>query len=264
MSTPVMVATTRTRRPRARARSISSTRRPARASLRSPVVMWPGRRRGRSSARIHRAMVSWAPGPAGRCPLTMATDSGRIASDVRRLYPRRAKPRKKPVGTENGSSMSSTIRLRPRPNLATFCSSTMDRSRSRRRSCRPFCDYKPVIFLINNGGYTIERGYLGKDEAYNDIASWSYADPPKCAVVTRRRDRSSSRPMRIAKALSAPWSSVNQSWTATTLSLPSSTAATMALSSTMARGARKTATTNSGRSQPTTGDRACHTLPTSS
>jgi indolepyruvate decarboxylase len=25
-------------------------------------------------------------------------------------------------------------------------------------------DYKPVIFLINNGGYTIERGYLGKTE----------------------------------------------------------------------------------------------------
>ncbi|HET6977366.1 MAG TPA: thiamine pyrophosphate-binding protein [Pyrinomonadaceae bacterium] len=40
-------------------------------------------------------------------------------------------------------------------------------------------DHKPVIFLINNGGYTIERGYLGKDEAYNDIANWSYADLPK-------------------------------------------------------------------------------------
>jgi hypothetical protein len=32
---------------------------------------------------------------------------------------------------------------------------------------------------INNGGYTIERGYLGKTEAYNDIANWSYADLPK-------------------------------------------------------------------------------------
>src|SRR5215813_11993411 len=40
-------------------------------------------------------------------------------------------------------------------------------------------DHKPVIFLVNNGGYTIERGYLGKDEAYNDIANWSYADLPK-------------------------------------------------------------------------------------
>ncbi len=40
-------------------------------------------------------------------------------------------------------------------------------------------DHKPVIFLINNGGYTIERGYLGKAESYNDIANWSYADLPK-------------------------------------------------------------------------------------
>jgi indolepyruvate decarboxylase len=40
-------------------------------------------------------------------------------------------------------------------------------------------DHKPVIFLINNGGYTIERGYLGKTEVYNDIANWSYADLPK-------------------------------------------------------------------------------------
>jgi indolepyruvate decarboxylase len=40
-------------------------------------------------------------------------------------------------------------------------------------------DHKPVIFLINNGGYTIERGYLGKSEPYNDIANWSYAGLPK-------------------------------------------------------------------------------------
>jgi indolepyruvate decarboxylase len=40
-------------------------------------------------------------------------------------------------------------------------------------------DHKPVIFLINNGGYTIERGYLGKTEAYNDVANWAYADLPK-------------------------------------------------------------------------------------
>jgi indolepyruvate decarboxylase len=39
--------------------------------------------------------------------------------------------------------------------------------------------HKPVIFLINNGGYTIERGYLGKSEPYNDIAIWAYADLPK-------------------------------------------------------------------------------------
>jgi indolepyruvate decarboxylase len=40
-------------------------------------------------------------------------------------------------------------------------------------------DHKPVIFLINNGGYTIERGYLGKSDSYNDIARWAYADLPK-------------------------------------------------------------------------------------
>ncbi|HVI06156.1 MAG TPA: thiamine pyrophosphate-dependent enzyme [Sphingomicrobium sp.] len=40
-------------------------------------------------------------------------------------------------------------------------------------------DHKPVIMLINNGGYTIERGYLGKTEPYNDVANWTYADLPK-------------------------------------------------------------------------------------
>ena len=40
-------------------------------------------------------------------------------------------------------------------------------------------DHKPVILLINNGGYTIERGYLGKAEPYNDVANWSYAELPK-------------------------------------------------------------------------------------
>ena len=40
-------------------------------------------------------------------------------------------------------------------------------------------DHKPVILMVNNGGYTIERGYLGKDEAYNDVANWEYANLPK-------------------------------------------------------------------------------------
>jgi indolepyruvate decarboxylase len=56
-------------------------------------------------------------------------------------------------------------------------------------------DHKPVIFLINNGGYTIERGYLGKAEPYNDIANWAYADLPKVfrsdtlGAIVRRRDQ---------------------------------------------------------------------------
>jgi len=40
-------------------------------------------------------------------------------------------------------------------------------------------DCKPVIFLINNGGYTIERGYMGKTSDYNDIARWAYTELPK-------------------------------------------------------------------------------------
>jgi indolepyruvate decarboxylase len=40
-------------------------------------------------------------------------------------------------------------------------------------------DLKPVIFLINNGGYTIERTILGKAARYNDVANWAYADLPK-------------------------------------------------------------------------------------
>jgi indolepyruvate decarboxylase len=40
-------------------------------------------------------------------------------------------------------------------------------------------DCKPVIFLINNGGYTIERGYMGKTSVYNDVARWAYSELPK-------------------------------------------------------------------------------------
>jgi indolepyruvate decarboxylase len=40
-------------------------------------------------------------------------------------------------------------------------------------------DCKPVIFLINNGGYTIERGYMGKTADYNDVARWAYSELPK-------------------------------------------------------------------------------------
>ena len=37
---------------------------------------------------------------------------------------------------------------------------------------------KPVIFVINNDGYTIERLILGENSAYNDIAAWRYTDLP--------------------------------------------------------------------------------------
>jgi indolepyruvate decarboxylase len=37
---------------------------------------------------------------------------------------------------------------------------------------------KPIIFLINNRGYTIERVILGPNAAYNDIQNWRYAEVP--------------------------------------------------------------------------------------
>jgi len=66
-------------------------------------------------------------------------------------------------------------------------------------------DHKPVIFLINNGGYTIERGSPGKTEPYNDIANWAYADLPK---VFRRDTSARSFVVKTSRdlqnALSAP------------------------------------------------------------
>jgi indolepyruvate decarboxylase len=34
---------------------------------------------------------------------------------------------------------------------------------------------KPIIFLINNDGYTVERLILGRASSYNDIQPWNYA-----------------------------------------------------------------------------------------
>lgn len=45
-------------------------------------------------------------------------------------------------------------------------------------------DRKPVIFLLNNRGYTIERFILGMTDAYNDVANWDYAGLP--AVLSDR------------------------------------------------------------------------------
>lgn len=39
-------------------------------------------------------------------------------------------------------------------------------------------DLKPVIFLLNNRGYTIERFILGMHASYNDVADWKYANLP--------------------------------------------------------------------------------------
>lgn len=39
--------------------------------------------------------------------------------------------------------------------------------------------FTPIILLLNNSGYTIERAILGKTSAYNDIANWSYHELPR-------------------------------------------------------------------------------------
>jgi indolepyruvate decarboxylase len=66
-------------------------------------------------------------------------------------------------------------------------------------------DLKPVIFLINNGGYTVERCYLGKTSHFNDIATWSYADLPKVFHPgTKARSFKVKTVADLEKALSAP------------------------------------------------------------
>lgn len=37
-------------------------------------------------------------------------------------------------------------------------------------------ELKPIIFVLNNGGYTIERLILGEHSLYNDIQDWKYTD----------------------------------------------------------------------------------------
>lgn len=50
-------------------------------------------------------------------------------------------------------------------------------------------DLKPVIFLLNNDGYTIERLILGANSQYNDVSNWRYADLPR---VLDRNERALS------------------------------------------------------------------------
>ena len=66
-------------------------------------------------------------------------------------------------------------------------------------------DHKPVVLLINNGGYTIERGYMGRDEDYNDIATWAYADLPKVMCPdTTAASFVVKTPGDLSNAMSAP------------------------------------------------------------
>ena len=37
----------------------------------------------------------------------------------------------------------------------------------------------PVILLLNNDGYTVERAIHGANQRYNDIAAWSWTSVPQ-------------------------------------------------------------------------------------
>jgi indolepyruvate decarboxylase len=41
----------------------------------------------------------------------------------------------------------------------------------------------PVIVVVNNDGYTVERAIHGKTAPYNDIVGWSWTDIPKALGV---------------------------------------------------------------------------------
>ncbi|MFJ5121333.1 alpha-keto acid decarboxylase family protein [Kitasatospora sp. NPDC088548] len=70
-------------------------------------------------------------------------------------------------------------------------------------------DLKPVIFLINNGGYTVERAICGKQGHFNDIANWAYAELPKVLHPgTTARTFVVKTPAELKEALAAPHDSM--------------------------------------------------------
>jgi len=60
-------------------------------------------------------------------------------------------------------------------------------------------DLNPIVFLLNNDGYTIERLIYGADSSYNDINPWHYGrlptamDPRERAVIDFVRNESELR-----------------------------------------------------------------------
>lgn len=43
---------------------------------------------------------------------------------------------------------------------------------------------KPIVFILNNDGYTVERAIHGEHQRYNDIAQWNWTQLPQ-ALSTR-------------------------------------------------------------------------------
>ena len=65
-------------------------------------------------------------------------------------------------------------------------------------------ELNPIIVLINNKGYTIERYILGMEEDYNDIQDWSYSQLPQVFKAdTTMESYSASTEGELAQALTA-------------------------------------------------------------
>ncbi|MDF2824718.1 MAG: hypothetical protein K0R68_2126 [Mycobacterium sp.] len=63
--------------------------------------------------------------------------------------------------------------------------------------------FTPVIFLLNNRGYTIERSILGAESPYNDVANWAYHDVPRVFGIAEDRllSRVATTPAELDDAL---------------------------------------------------------------
>ncbi|MFI1380046.1 alpha-keto acid decarboxylase family protein [Embleya sp. NPDC020886] len=61
----------------------------------------------------------------------------------------------------------------------------------------------PVILVVNNGGYTIERAIHPTDAPYNDVAPWRYADLPAAFGAEHARTTRVTTPAELDIALEA-------------------------------------------------------------
>jgi len=70
-------------------------------------------------------------------------------------------------------------------------------------------DLKPLIFVNENSGYTVERAVLSKDAKYNDVAKWRYSELPN--VFSRDKNAETyvvTNSNELKKVLDAPHSAM--------------------------------------------------------
>jgi indolepyruvate decarboxylase len=70
-------------------------------------------------------------------------------------------------------------------------------------------DLKPLIFVNQNQGYTVERAVLGKDAKYNDIANWRYSELPSIFSRDKKAEtRVVTTSSELQKVLDSPHSTM--------------------------------------------------------